>query len=168
MENSETEFLFRRKNANPIATLNKASLLANEYSHAFSPSNNQQTNTQVAQFAHKWRPSMQGMLKCNVDAAFSEQKQLEAVAAIIRDYQGRVITGKARHIHASSSMVVEALAIRKGLVLAKSCFVTIFSWNHIACKWWRHAGREPQSLRLWSLLKTSKSCGCPSLMWFVV
>ena len=63
-----------------------------------------------------------GFLKCNVDAAFDPSKSLEAISAIIRDYQGRVITGKARKIHTSSSMVVEAMAIREDLILARSCF----------------------------------------------
>lgn len=63
-----------------------------------------------------------GFLKCNVDAAFDPSKSLEAISAIIRDYQGRVITGKARKIHTSSSLVAEVMAIQEALILAQSCF----------------------------------------------
>ena len=56
----------------------------------------------------KWRPPPQGILKCNVDAAFSKNKQLGAIARIIKDPKGQVITGKAKRIHTNSSVVAEA------------------------------------------------------------
>ena len=62
------------------------------------------------------------MLKCNVDAAFSPLRNLGTMSAIIKDYQGRVIIGKARMIHTSSSLVAEAMAIRESLILTHSSF----------------------------------------------
>ena len=71
----------------------------------------------------QWRPLPQGKLNCNVDAAFAENRKIGAISAILRDSCGNVITGETLKIHASSSLVAEALAIREGLILARSCFI---------------------------------------------
>ena len=54
--------------------------------------------------------------------AYSPSKKIGAVLAIIRDNQGKVIIGKARRIHISSSLVAEAIALREGLLLVRSSF----------------------------------------------
>ena len=60
-------------------------------------------------------------LKCNVGAAFRSDSKVVAIASVIRDRSGTLITASAHKIYYSSSLVAEALAVREGLQLASSC-----------------------------------------------
>ena len=74
---------------------------------------------------HSWRPPPMNQLKCNVDAAFSDTKNVAAVAAVIRDREGELIGGKAHKIPCPSSRVAEALALREGLILLILAFAPL-------------------------------------------
>ena len=75
-----------------------------------------------AQSQSNWRPPPVGKLKYNMDATFDKDKRTGAVITIIRDHQGRLITGKALKVHTSSSLVAEVLAIQEGIILAQSYY----------------------------------------------
>ena len=72
--------------------------------------------------ARCWKLTPPGILKCNVDGAYSEARQVGAFVAIMWDHQGRVLTGKAHKILTMSSLMAEAMAIWEGFCIVKSCF----------------------------------------------
>ena len=116
------ESVFSHKNPDPVRTLRKATLTATEYLQVQLAERKYSSLPSGGHSRVHWRPPPTSMLKCNVDAAFSRPRQVGAISAIIRDNQGRVITRKAKKIHASSSLVAEAIALREGLILARSCY----------------------------------------------
>ena len=119
---TRNEFVFENKKPYPLVVLNRANVFVSEFLAADSNVEYNKAYSEKITEANRWRPPPFGKLKCNVDAAFNDNRKLGAVSAIIRDCYGRLITGKAFKIHTSSSLAAEALAIREGLILAKSCF----------------------------------------------
>ena len=65
--------------------------------------------------------SAQGNLRCNVDAGLCEKRRVATLAAIIRNRNSNLVVGNMRKIPCNSSLVVEAMAIREGILLAHSC-----------------------------------------------
>lgn len=114
-------FTFNHERLNPLLVINQACSLTHEF-------NSQRLNRITSSSPHLrstatvWRPPSRGRLKCNVDAAFCAKKKVAALAAILRDSNGFMVTGSALRIPCYSSRLAEALAIREGLQLARSCF----------------------------------------------
>ncbi|KAL4369220.1 hypothetical protein GQ457_05G009730 [Hibiscus cannabinus] len=71
-----------------------------------------------------WTPPNNGFVKINCDASFSLNPPVAAVAAILRDSDGRIVGGEASKIQARSIDVAEALAIRLGVETAAKAGLT--------------------------------------------
>ncbi|RYR21861.1 hypothetical protein Ahy_B03g067166 [Arachis hypogaea] len=67
-----------------------------------------------------WRAPPRDWLKINVDASFRKSNRKGAIATVLRDWQGKFITGSATEIRAFSSLEAEALALREALIMAKN------------------------------------------------
>ncbi|RYR75773.1 hypothetical protein Ahy_A01g000357 [Arachis hypogaea] len=67
-----------------------------------------------------WRAPPKDWLKINVDASFRKSNKKGATATVLRDWQGKFITGSATEIRIFSSLEVEALALREALIMAKN------------------------------------------------
>ena len=112
-------FTFQQQQLNPYLTINRASGLVREF---FEQTQMPHLECKESPKVLKcWRPPLSNALKCNVDAAFREDSGVGAIAAVIRNKDGTLVTALARRIHCSSSLVAEALAVREGLHLANSC-----------------------------------------------
>ena len=120
---NRNDSVFGHENPDAVHTLCKATMLAAEYLRVHLAERNHSSLASTRHSRVSWHPPPVGVLKCNVDAAYSSTRQVGAVSATIRDNQGRVITGKAKKIHTSSSFAAEAFALREGLILilARSC-----------------------------------------------
>ncbi|RYR18269.1 hypothetical protein Ahy_B03g062876 [Arachis hypogaea] len=67
-----------------------------------------------------WRPPPKNRLKVNTDAAFYQDTGTAALAAKVRDWQGKVITGTTATFKTISPLIAEAQAYREALVLIKN------------------------------------------------
>lgn len=119
---NRNDSVFGHENPDAVHTLCKATMLAAEYLRVHLAERNHSSLASTRHSRVSWHPPPVGVLKCNVDAAYSSTRQVGVVSAIIRDNQGRVITGKAKKIHSSSSLAMEAFALREGLILARSYY----------------------------------------------
>ncbi|RYR00402.1 hypothetical protein Ahy_B07g088524 [Arachis hypogaea] len=67
-----------------------------------------------------WRPPLRNKVKVNIDAAFHREIGIAASAAVIRDWQGKIITGITSKFKAISVLAVEAQAYREAIILTKN------------------------------------------------
>jgi hypothetical protein len=67
----------------------------------------------------KWTRPASRQVKLNVDAYFYADQQAGSVGAILHDYQGHFIAASSKFLpHVASPTMVEALAMKEGLLLA--------------------------------------------------
>lgn len=76
------------KSPNLMFTLRKVTVLAAEYLQLHLAERKHSSLVPKSQSRVSWRPRLIGMLKCNVDVAYSPTRQVGAVSAIMRDNQG--------------------------------------------------------------------------------
>ena len=100
----KNDYLFKGRKSEPMATFNKASILSKEYLSAIALVKPSLNPIKTPNLGSRWRPPHQGILKYNVDVTFSTDKKIGTIAALIRDHQGRLIIGKAKHILITSSV----------------------------------------------------------------
>ncbi|RYR32436.1 hypothetical protein Ahy_A10g047005 [Arachis hypogaea] len=67
-----------------------------------------------------WRPPPKNRLKVNTDAAFHKDTGQATLAAVVRDWQGKVITGTTLTFKTISPLTAEAQAYREALILIKN------------------------------------------------
>ncbi|XP_025678865.1 uncharacterized protein [Arachis hypogaea] len=67
-----------------------------------------------------WRPPPKNRLKVNTDAAFHRDTGTAALAAVVRDWQGKIITGTTATFKTISPLTAEAQAYREALKLIKN------------------------------------------------
>ncbi|RYQ95592.1 hypothetical protein Ahy_B08g090946 [Arachis hypogaea] len=67
-----------------------------------------------------WRPPPRNKVKVNIDAAFQRETGIAASAAVIRDWQGKIITGTSSKFKSTSALAAEAQAYREALILTKN------------------------------------------------
>ena len=118
---SRNELTFRNISPNPTLVITKSTEAASESLQSLSKGRSVPNQGQTLKQRRSWRPPPQDRLKCNVDAAFCGKRNIAAVAAVIRDSQGKMVAGKASKVACASSLLAEALAVRHGLLLASSC-----------------------------------------------
>ncbi|OMO96367.1 hypothetical protein COLO4_15333 [Corchorus olitorius] len=92
----------------------------------------QQTPSKVGNLKTKekrsepWSPPQEGFVKINVDGAYESVSGAAAVGIVARDHHGTVLSGLGKRVRASSSEMVEVMAVREGLKLAKEN-----EWNNV-------------------------------------
>ncbi|RYR07112.1 hypothetical protein Ahy_B05g074429 [Arachis hypogaea] len=67
-----------------------------------------------------WRPPPKNRPKVNTDTAFHKDTGTAALAAVVRDWQGKVITGATATFKTISPLTTEAQAYREALILIKN------------------------------------------------
>jgi hypothetical protein len=99
------------------------------------------TQRDARQERRRWRKPGPGLIKCNVDASFSEQNSTGATGAVLRDHEGRICGGSAKwYNHCLNALATEAMACRNGMQLAidrgvtrllmeTDCQVLVQLWN---------------------------------------
>ncbi|KAL4379926.1 hypothetical protein GQ457_02G020200 [Hibiscus cannabinus] len=65
-----------------------------------------------------WTPPPPGFLKINCDAAFEVHSGRAVAACVVRDEYGRIIKGETLSFLSRSASIAEAIAVRKGVLLA--------------------------------------------------
>lgn len=65
----------------------------------------------------RWRKPTFGTVKINCDASMDSGSPMTGIAAIARDYNGKIIDGTNAVVRTTSVRVAEALALRLGSVL---------------------------------------------------
>jgi len=67
-----------------------------------------------------WKPPPVGWVKCNTDGAYRPDAGHGASGVILRDSTGLLLGGRSRwYPHALDALMMEALACRDGMLLAK-------------------------------------------------
>ncbi|RYR79443.1 hypothetical protein Ahy_A01g004254 [Arachis hypogaea] len=67
-----------------------------------------------------WRPPPQNRLKVNTDAAYHRKTGTAASAVVIRNWQGKIITGTTSRFTTTSAIAAEAQAYREALIIIKN------------------------------------------------
>ncbi|XP_072074220.1 uncharacterized protein [Arachis hypogaea] len=67
-----------------------------------------------------WRPPPYNRLKANTDATFHKKTGKAASAVVIRNWQGKIITGTTSTFTTTSALAAEAQAYREALILIKN------------------------------------------------
>ncbi|RYR34019.1 hypothetical protein Ahy_A10g048730 [Arachis hypogaea] len=67
-----------------------------------------------------WRPPPQNRLNVNTNVAFNRESGTAAAAVVIRDWQGKIITGTTSRFTTTSAIAAEAQAYREALILIKN------------------------------------------------
>ncbi|MED6207186.1 hypothetical protein PIB30_033489 [Stylosanthes scabra] len=67
-----------------------------------------------------WRPPPTNWLKINVDASFCHESGNGAITVVIRDSNGALQGGIASVVNTGSSLIVESIAVREALILARN------------------------------------------------
>ncbi|XP_057432718.1 uncharacterized protein LOC130725516 [Lotus japonicus] len=73
----------------------------------------------------KWKPPEPEFTKCNVDASWDKQTHLGSSGIILRDSEGKFLTGVACKQRSPSPLTSEALALRDGMILAGNLGITM-------------------------------------------
>jgi ribonuclease HI len=74
---------------------------------------------------YRWNKPPVGWYKCNADGAFSAADNTGATGVALRDHDGRFLAGRAAwHGRRTDALMMEALACRDGLLLARQCGVS--------------------------------------------
>ena len=115
------KFTFQHLGLSPHLTIHQARVLTNEFLSLEMRRGRAFPSQTVKQARKTWRPPPENRVKCNVDAAFSSNKNIASLAAVMRDHKGNLVTGLVRKVPCSSSGLAEALALREGLLLARNC-----------------------------------------------
>lgn len=68
----------------------------------------------------QWEPLQRGSLKLNVDGSLAGGEMTGAVAGVLRDHFGCIVTGFAASETAASPLEIEALALRRALDLPEN------------------------------------------------
>ncbi|KAJ1388799.1 Ribonuclease H-like superfamily [Sesbania bispinosa] len=119
--------IYRYSKPNPITAITQASSLSSEYHKAnVTVQNINCTNRRVTNIGSHWKAPPQGFLKCNSDAAWHGPFSPGAIAFLVRDSSGCVLTGHAKRAPVSSPLVAEALALREAVLAAYN-----MQWNKV-------------------------------------
>jgi ribonuclease HI len=101
--------------------------------------------------------------KCNVDGAFSIEDNTGATGVILRDHDGRFLAGRvAWHENNLDAMLMEAMASRESLMLARQCGIAriCLETEHLGLvKLWEslHEQRSVVNLILFDIRALSRS-----------
>ncbi|XP_057441354.1 uncharacterized protein LOC130733241 [Lotus japonicus] len=116
MRNNKT---FRNIRTDPETCIKKINFAHQEFLSSREPQRST-TNSRRAQPTRiqVWRRPPRDFLKCNTDASFTKYNRKAAWGFIFRDEQGNTTCGSARILHASSTLMAEALTLREAVLMA--------------------------------------------------
>ncbi|XP_015941361.1 uncharacterized protein LOC107466866 [Arachis duranensis] len=120
---TRNQYIFQQATINPKQAIINAKQLAEEYHNTTSGSSTQHNSSKGRIGDRKritWRPPPQDRLKVNTDAAFQKDTGKAASAVVIRNWQGKIITGTTTKFTTTSALAAEAHAYREALILIKN------------------------------------------------
>ncbi|KAF7807038.1 uncharacterized protein G2W53_039199 [Senna tora] len=109
--------VFEGERLDPTLTLSRAKNDCRSYIEAvFEEKNDRKESGSVA----KWKPPPQDVFKLNVDAATELRWSRGAIAVVVRDNLGNLVTGSAKRIPCLSALQAETMAFKEALAFAKT------------------------------------------------
>ncbi|XP_050217787.1 uncharacterized protein LOC126668643 [Mercurialis annua] len=119
--------IFRQDQSDPQDVLHAADFLFQEWCNPLLRSHDARTAGLEQTEAQLWQPPISNAFKVNFDGAFLVGLSKGAGACVVRDRLGRIIATAARQFqHVTSPTVVEALALREAILLARRLRLTDF------------------------------------------
>ncbi|RYR72099.1 hypothetical protein Ahy_A02g006304 [Arachis hypogaea] len=123
LESARNQHIYQQIRINPKQVIINAEQLATEY-HNTTRSRSTDNISRADRSGEKkmitWRPSPQNKLKANTDAAFHKESGTAAAAVVVRDWQGKIITGTTSRFITTSAIAAEAQAYREALILIRN------------------------------------------------
>ncbi|XP_025608180.1 uncharacterized protein [Arachis hypogaea] len=120
---ARNQHIYQQIRINPKQAIINAEQLATDYhntTRSRSTDNTSRADRSGERKRITWRPLPQNRLKANTDAAFHRESGIAAAAVVIRDWQGKIITGTTSRFITNSAIAVEAQAYRKALILIRN------------------------------------------------
>ncbi|RYR06082.1 hypothetical protein Ahy_B06g085879 [Arachis hypogaea] len=120
---TRNQYIFQQATINPKQAIINEEQLAAEHHNTTSGSSTQHNSSKGRIGDRKritWRPPPQDRLKVNTDAAFQKDTGKAASAVVIRNWQGKYITGTTTQFTTTSALAAEAQAYREALILIKN------------------------------------------------
>ncbi|XP_058005395.1 uncharacterized protein LOC131181360 [Hevea brasiliensis] len=111
--------IFDHCQPDPLQTSNRIAVLLNENFQLEEVSQVVAQSTQQIQNHVSWVPPPQGVLKFNTDIAWQADKNLAAIAVVVRNFCGKIIDGGAKQFRCDSPLAGEAFTALEAMKLAK-------------------------------------------------
>ncbi|RYR56166.1 hypothetical protein Ahy_A05g021937 [Arachis hypogaea] len=112
--------IFQQTKINPKQVIINAEQLATEY-HNTTKGRSIDNISRAERYGERgritWRPLPQNRLKVNTDAAYHRMTGAAASAVVVRNWQGKIITGTTSRFTTTSAIAAEAQAYREALIL---------------------------------------------------
>ncbi|XP_072078185.1 uncharacterized protein [Arachis hypogaea] len=120
---ARNQHIYQQIKINPKQVIINAEQLATEYHNTTRGSSTDNIPRQDRSGERKritWRPPPQNKLKVNTGATFHRESGIAATAVVVRDWQGKIITGTTTRFTTTSAIAAEAQAYREALILIKN------------------------------------------------
>ncbi|XP_025681990.1 uncharacterized protein [Arachis hypogaea] len=120
---TRNQYIFQQAKINPEQAIINAEYLAVEYHNTTRESSTDHNSSNGIIGDRKritWRTPPQDRLKVNTDAAFHRDTGKAASAVVVRNWQGKIITGTTTKFITTSALAAEAQAYREALILIKN------------------------------------------------
>ncbi|KAF7815391.1 reverse transcriptase [Senna tora] len=113
-------FVFEKKTSDPVLTKDLAEKACDEFlSVRVKPKSCSAPPLARDSATSVWAPPVSGFFKANVDGAFNPKDLRAGLGVIFRDFEGVVLDGCSIPVFASSCLMVEALAVRQAVRMAR-------------------------------------------------
>ncbi|XP_016206345.1 uncharacterized protein LOC107646692 [Arachis ipaensis] len=120
---ARNQHIYQQIRINPKQAIINAEQLATDYhntTRSRSTDNTSRADRSGERKRITWRPPPQNRLKANTDAAFHRESGIAAAAVVVRDWQGKIITGTTSRFITNSAIAAEAQAYREALILIRN------------------------------------------------
>lgn len=118
---SRNSFMFDGRRIDPISSLHNANRMFSEFWTSTQTTDYQQlASIALSSTAKRWSPPPANVLKFNSDAAVDIESSRAAVAVVVRDSSGALLTGTTRNFFCCSVVHAEAVALLEASRLAVS------------------------------------------------
>ncbi|RYR08135.1 hypothetical protein Ahy_B05g075687 [Arachis hypogaea] len=123
MDTTRNQHIFQQTKVNPENIIISSEHLAADY-HNATKGLNMDNIPRAGIYGERrrvtWRPPPYNRLKANTDATFHKKTGKAASAVVIRNWQGKIITGTTSTFTTTSALAAEAQAYREALILIKN------------------------------------------------
>lgn len=109
---SRNDWVFNSVPVNPVDTVRKKIYNWEEIQGCLKAHGSGRSPETTNPIPQQWIPPKKGSFKANCDAAMEKGSNQVAIAAVIRDFRGRIIDGICNLVSASNVLQGEAMAIR--------------------------------------------------------
>lgn len=120
---SRCQHVFQGHKVNPVLTCIRAASLHAEFWSAnlkHTHADAIPVHNTVANASCHWEKPAAGVIKFNIDGAFTGSNDSAGIGVVVRDHFGAVIDGLCTAVHSFSALVVEALALLRAFLMASN------------------------------------------------